>query len=573
MSESTGPAAWLLAATLGLACSSPGATSFTRFRPDRNCGNSCPGPTVPGILGCPGASGQSEASARELTEWATGLGFSREAGCSAALIADRELLTSGRCAFEARGVQDPRAHFVELTRPRRRGRMLRERFRVEAILARRHTAEMDVAWIRIAGRPRARRYRRFATRLPRPYPALNEGTLIQHTARVSGPGSSATWSEPIATVSGGFAAQKQVAPWVQHTMATCATARPGGVLLDEEGRLIAVSLGAEGHRLTGERHRAIAALLALDGARATEAMAQGTVASMAKPQGGITRAGIDSIDRGWDVNVADIPRAPPNPGDDLPPLPTPGRRIVPPLDGFNGNEGVHFDAAPLQVANWIQRLQIQGHEPTHDEERQIENITIHRDRVGYSSEGGCTAFLIADAHVLTAGHCAFEVGDTIDFRKETGTAGPRIEAEVTSIVMLRHTFELDFALLQIRWKQGSYFPNAPLSLRSCGPQADEEEDFFVLQYPGGRLSYAEGQVDEAVDDDVDAWFTHRVSTSAGSSGAPVQDKDGNVVGLHFGGPYPPGVGGNRALRIDILFEALPELRELVPEEERAPCPP
>jgi len=83
--------------------------------------------------------------------------------------------------------------------------------------------------------------------------------------------------------------------------------------------------------------------------------------------------------------------------------------------------------------------------------------------------------------------------------------------------------------------------------------ATKEKNIFIPQYPGGReLSLSFGRIVELREGTFE--YDHNSSTEPGSSGSPLLDCDGKVVGVHKAGYYY--VEKNASTTISIINKAI-----------------
>lgn len=118
----------------------------------------------------------------------------------------------------------------------------------------------------------------------------------------------------------------------------------------------------------------------------------------------------------------------------------------------------------------------------------------------------------------------------------------------------------DWAVVQITQPLSNSIPIIKLT-EAAIPQ--EEEMAYVIQHPNGdrkRLAYVRNQI-SYVDDRV---IHYLADTQAGSSGSPVFNADGQLIGLHHAGGRPQEVIGkaplrkNEGIRISRVVEGLAE---------------
>ncbi len=182
----------------------------------------------------------------------------------------------------------------------------------------------------------------------------------------------------------------------------------------------------------------------------------------------------------------------------------------------------------------------------------------------------CTGFLIAADVILTNEHCVRSAAAcasmTAVFGYEydaNGTLGMGPQARCTAYLPDWSNFEADVTAIRIDPPPGAGF--APVTI---GAQQGEPppEALFIVQHPGPLPKHV-----SFLDCAWDRWpvdgrapetdFSHTCDTAKGSSGAPVFDLDGRLVGIHhFGFADSPSEiwTENRGVRIGPVVTWLSE---------------
>jgi V8-like Glu-specific endopeptidase len=130
--------------------------------------------------------------------------------------------------------------------------------------------------------------------------------------------------------------------------------------------------------------------------------------------------------------------------------------------------------------------------------------------------------------------------------------------ECEQVVAGKNSYELDFALLNLHGNAATKW--GKLALEHTDPIIDRP--LFIVQHPGGQpkmisktncTAKAVPVSGRASETD----FTHTCDTVGGSSGSPVFNEAGQVIGLHH---YGFGTGGewneNRAVRMNRILDYL-----------------
>jgi len=184
------------------------------------------------------------------------------------------------------------------------------------------------------------------------------------------------------------------------------------------------------------------------------------------------------------------------------------------------------------------------------------------------STSTCTGFLIEPGKLITNHHCVStqEVCETtrviFGFQHNKNSVlqfGDQYEC--SQLVAGDSSFELDYSVLEIAGQPETRWGLLPLD-SATDPAAGDE--LFIVQHPAGqakqisKINCTAGTVPvdgRATESD----FIHNCDTAGGSSGSPVTDSAGNLVGLHHYGFNEGGVWTqNRAVRIKQIVEHIGE---------------
>lgn len=172
----------------------------------------------------------------------------------------------------------------------------------------------------------------------------------------------------------------------------------------------------------------------------------------------------------------------------------------------------------------------------------------------------CTGFLIDDSTLVTNEHCVADqqtcANTKVIFGYEYNRIGQIPGMEQYDCLKLRAVnVELDTAVLELAGEPGKRWSSLPLAAQ---PVLDGER-LFIIQHPAGepkQISEVECAVFESISPGRQSLsdLAHLCDTLGGSSGSPVFNVSGEVVGLHhwgrdFSGRYSQA---NRAVRMELV---------------------
>ena len=176
----------------------------------------------------------------------------------------------------------------------------------------------------------------------------------------------------------------------------------------------------------------------------------------------------------------------------------------------------------------------------------------------------CTATLLDDSHLLTASHCLERrtEGKVAVFGFELnpdGSKGKTIAQRLRKIEVDGVDHDLDYAIVTIDpvWE-------GPIPRLSVGA-ATPDKTAGILQHPFGRAK----QVDFGRIVGTDAELSYEIDTAKSSSGSPIFDTEGRLLGVHTTAGCGFVSGANKGIGIDTIRADLasrpstPKLRKIL----------
>lgn len=147
----------------------------------------------------------------------------------------------------------------------------------------------------------------------------------------------------------------------------------------------------------------------------------------------------------------------------------------------------------------------------------------------------CTAFLVDSGRLLTNNHCVPGNGDVREVVLEMGylSQGGRIQRYGVQIQPIMTDRALDISLLSLEGDAADSWGAIEFDPQAIGPG----DDLFIIHHPGGqtmklsRVGCFSGP-QRALPN---GHFLHQCDTIGGSSGSPIFNMQGRVVGIHHRG--------------------------------------
>ncbi len=165
----------------------------------------------------------------------------------------------------------------------------------------------------------------------------------------------------------------------------------------------------------------------------------------------------------------------------------------------------------------------------------------------------CTAFLLSDDLLLTNEHCLSSRWEKIiaEFNYETGNLGRT--KKVGAEPVMPPDYNLDFVILRLKEKI-----DKPRVKPAFGTKTITlGEPLIVIQHPAGQQKQVvikDCRVDHIP---LANYFCHTCDTLSGSSGSPVFNVDGIIVGVHqWGFNESEANGVNKAVRAKKILEEI-----------------
>jgi V8-like Glu-specific endopeptidase len=147
----------------------------------------------------------------------------------------------------------------------------------------------------------------------------------------------------------------------------------------------------------------------------------------------------------------------------------------------------------------------------------------------------CTGFLVGDGLMMTNNHCISDDGLAIEATIEMGyySRSGVLDRFTVNPTPLLTSSEYDVSLLSVEGSPSTIWGKVSFNPRPI----NQGEELFIVHHPGGqpkkisRVGCFSGP-DQTAEQ---GWFLHQCDTIGGSSGSPVFDISGNVVGIHHRG--------------------------------------
>ena len=171
--------------------------------------------------------------------------------------------------------------------------------------------------------------------------------------------------------------------------------------------------------------------------------------------------------------------------------------------------------------------------------------TAEQADIAFLNPQGCTGFLLSPDYLMTAGHCVPMKGNRYTSANAMAH-GAKDDITVTKVVEFSPTNRLDYAIMQITWKDG--VPPGVTFVGKVATQAGEVvaladagkgDAVYTVGYPLDKVSvwgatYDDGELKQVSGDNI----KFDVGIINGNSGGPLLRKsDGLLVALTNGGPH------------------------------------
>ncbi|MGE0171307.1 MAG: serine protease [Oligoflexales bacterium] len=165
----------------------------------------------------------------------------------------------------------------------------------------------------------------------------------------------------------------------------------------------------------------------------------------------------------------------------------------------------------------------------------------------------CNGALVSPDLFLTASHCVDSrtMNGLVIFNYEEGSNPDDVHEEdaygISEVV--EQGVANDYALLRVDSEPGLKWGWSSVKNNTVS----EHELITIIQHPGGRQKEVEvGYVDY-----LDSYFMNYgdVDTELGSSGSPIRDAKGNIVGIHTNGGCLVEGGVNSGARLDVITDS------------------
>jgi S1-C subfamily serine protease len=189
---------------------------------------------------------------------------------------------------------------------------------------------------------------------------------------------------------------------------------------------------------------------------------------------------------------------------------------------------------------------------------------LHTSSPGSRQEG--TGFRISEDRLLTNWHvlifgAATSVNAEFGFEDDGRGGGLASRSIACDAATIEGNAALDWGVIKVAAPMPDSVGTISLS-GAAVPVIDEPA--FIIQHPGGgrkRVGYVRNQVTRVTD----TVLQYLTDTQSGSSGSPVLNADGRLIGLHHAGGRAQEVAGkpplskNEGIRIPPIAEALTQL--------------
>jgi len=198
----------------------------------------------------------------------------------------------------------------------------------------------------------------------------------------------------------------------------------------------------------------------------------------------------------------------------------------------------------------------------HKVQNAVAKLSLVKDNIPYV----CTGFLLENGRLLTNHHCISEqqvCKNTVAiFGYQYTEQGDLLEGkQIACDSIIEADYNLDYVLLKLKDDPDDSWGR----LKWADNLLQDDEAIYIIEHPAGQpkqISIKGCKVGKAIVDGriPESDFSHHCDTLGGSSGSPIFNMDGQVVGLHHYG-FGSGLywNTNRAVRGPLIKSAIKDI--------------